>query len=162
MPLGFGEKRTINIILHGYYQPEEITMPVRPGDQFLVSGSYTRHNLISSTLLKSLGKPMTVKYQRSSAHNRIILCKLHQSLSRRSLQMVPMWSQGVPAHRLFVYVLQKNGGFDSVASNRLFWSVGGQWSRVVSILAFRHRIESDLEQFVARDLPRDYPGYKTI
>jgi len=163
-PLRFGETRTITTVLHGIHQPEDITMPVRPGDQISLSGVYTRHNLISTTPSKRLGKPMTPTCEGSRQPKQIKLSGLHQHLWATSPFLVPaaggpinpfstpgsVGHQVRPEHRLFAYILQEDGGLSPSASSRLFWETSLAWRGVVSILAFRHSKEVGFELIVRR------------
>ncbi|KAK4447147.1 hypothetical protein QBC34DRAFT_410526 [Podospora aff. communis PSN243] len=144
MAIGFGKTRTITVILHGVYHPETITMPARPGDQFMhaVSGAYTRHNLLSSTLVDQPGS------------SQIMLSRLHHHLAHHSS---PGYGWVAPSHmRIFACLLQKIGGMHPLESNRLFTDASARWTRVVSILAIRHSFESELETIVKRRLPENY------
>jgi len=152
---------SVNVILHGVYQPEEITMPVRPGDEIVAGVFATRRNLLSKTSARQLGKPMSL---RCPGFRRPKQVKLNQLLRRVTYALplhISMWETALPEHRLFGYVLQGHCGLKQGAARSLIWATSAYWGRIVSVLAFRHMLEEGFSEVVKQRLPHDYTGHQS-
>ncbi|KAK5659691.1 hypothetical protein OQA88_901 [Cercophora sp. LCS_1] len=142
-PGPIGGTRKTTVILYGTFQPEEITMPLRPGDEFTAGGVFTRHNLISTIPAKGLGKQMNLRTDGRSRPSPLRL----ERLLRRVAYAMPMQSfrQTVrPDFRLFKMMLEKHCNFAPEPARSLIWEVSAVWDSIVSMLALRHSLELGL------------------
>jgi len=136
-----GKSMTITIILHGVYQPEEVTMPIRPGDEIGAGGIYTRHNLISRSPAKRLSKQMCFRGEGLRRTRQLRLWEFIRDLKTNA----PHGRQSAPEHWMFYHMLEKYCGCTPTGAQTLIFSCTRQWHRIVSMLAFHHSMDSDFE-----------------
>lgn len=151
-----GKSTTITIILHGVYQPEEITMPIRPGDEIGAGGIYTRHNLISRFSAKRLSKQMSFRGEGLRRTRQLRLCEFI-----RDFTLAPppqLGRQSFPEHWVFYHMLQKYCGCAPMGAQSLIFGCTRQWHRIVSMLAFHHSIDSNFEGLFVTSLTNPGTG----